>query len=143
MFEQFWDNVLSFKKRYDQALDPVAQRCGLTRMELDLLMFLHNNPGRATAADAVRLRRWTKSHVSAAVHSLEEKGLLAVSHPPGNRKTLRLTPLPAAGDIIRQGAAAQERFTDMLSRGITPEERDVMDRVAGKIARNIQENEQK
>ena len=143
MFEEFWDNVLSFKKRYDQALDPVAQRCGLTRMELDLLMFLHNNPERATAAEAVRLRRWTKSHVSAAVHSLEEKGLLAVSHPPDNRKTRRLAPLPAAGDIIRQGAAAQKRFTEMLSRGITPEERDVMDRVAGKIARNIQENEQK
>lgn len=143
MFEQFWDSMLSFKKRYDQALDPVAQRCGLTRMELDLLLFLHNNPEHATAAQAVRLRRWTKSHVSAAAHSLEEKGLLAADHPPGNRKTLRLTPLPAAGEIIRQGAAAQERFAQLLSRGITPEERAVMNRVAGRIARNIKENEQK
>ena len=59
MFELFWDNLLIFKKRYDQALDPVAQACGLTRMELDLLLFLHNNPTRNTAAEAVRLRRCT------------------------------------------------------------------------------------
>lgn len=94
MFELFWDNLLTFKKRYDQALDPVAQACGLTRMELDLLLFLHNNPTRNTAAEAVRLRRWSKSHVSAAVHALEEKGLLSAGHPPGNRKVLRLTPCP-------------------------------------------------
>ena len=143
MLDEFWDNVLSFKKRYDQALDPVAQACGLTRMELDLLLFLHNNPERATAAEAVRLRRWTKSHVSAAVHGLEGKGLLAVSHPPGNRKTLRLVPLPAAEGAIRQGAAAQARFTALLGRDITAEERAVMERVARKIARSLQETERK
>ena len=50
MTEGFWDNVLLLKGLYDQALDPVAQRWKLTRMELDLLLFLHNNPDRATAA---------------------------------------------------------------------------------------------
>ena len=67
----FWDNVLLFKGLYDQTLDPVAQRWNLTRMELDLLLFLHNNPTRNTAAEAVRLRRWTKSHVSAAIRDLK------------------------------------------------------------------------
>ena len=65
MTEAFWDNVLLFKGAYDQALDPVAQRWSLTRMELDLLLFLANNPAHNTAAEAVRLRQWTKSHVSA------------------------------------------------------------------------------
>ena len=78
MTEGFWDKVLLLKGLYDQTLDPVAQRWKLTRMELDLLLFLHNNPDHATAAEAVRLRRWTKSHVSAAAHSLEEKGLLSL-----------------------------------------------------------------
>ena len=143
MFEEFWENMLLFKKLYDEALDPVAQRCGLTRMELDLLLFLHNNPTRNTAAEAVRLRRWTKSHVSTAVHALENKGLLAVGHPPGNRKTLRLTPLPAAEDIISQGAAAQNWFIETEKQGITPEELALMEQVFQKIARNIQNIEKK
>ena len=89
MTEEFWDSVLLFKGLYDRTLDPVAQRWALTRMELDLLLFLHNNPGSATAAEAVRLRQWTKSHVSAAVHSLKARGLLSAQHPQGNRKTLQ------------------------------------------------------
>lgn len=143
MYHAFWDNMLLLKKLYDQALDPVAQRCGLTRMELDLLLFLHNNPEYATAAEAVRLRRWTKSHVSSAAHGLAEKGLLSAGHPPGNRKTLRLTPLPAAGEIIAQGAAAQRQFVEAMSRGITPEELAMMEQVAEKITRNLRDIEKK
>ena len=142
MFELFWDNLLIFKKRYDQALDPVAQACGLTRMELDLLLFLHNNPTRNTAAEAVRLRRWSKSHVSAAVHALEEKGLLSAGHPPGNRKVIRLTPLPAAQEILRQGLEAQARFFAALNRGVTPEERHTMEQLLKKFARNLRDYEE-
>lgn len=135
------EHLLLLHKLYDQALDPVAQSCGLNRMELDLLLFLHNNPTHNTAAEAVQMRRWTKSHVSAAVHTLEAKGLLAASHPPGNRKLRRLTLLPAADGIICQGVAAQNRFQDILNRGVTPEERRLMKLVLQKIIRNLQDSQ--
>ncbi len=143
MCQTFWENILLFKKLYDETLDPVALDSGLTRMELDLLLFLHNNPEYNTAADAVRLRRWTKSHVSAAVHGLERKGLLSASHPPGNRKILRLNPLPAAGGIIRQGTAAQGRFVDALTQGIPPEELALVEQAVQKITRNIRKLDKK
>lgn len=142
MLNLFLENLSAFKKRYDQALDPVAQRCGLTRMELDLLLFLHNNPSRNTAAEAVRLRRWTKSHVSAAARALQDKGLLSAGHPPGNRKVIRLTPLPAADGILRQGTEAQARFFAILSRGVTSEERRSMEQLLEKIARNLRDYEE-
>lgn len=143
MTAPFWDNVLLFKGAYDQALDPVAQRWGLTRMELDLLLFLANNPARNTAADAVRLRQWTKSHVSAAVHSLKGRGLLSAEHPEGNRKILRLTPLPAAGEVILDGQAAQQSFFQAMRRGFTPKEEQVLESISEKIARNIRETMKK
>lgn len=139
MTGDFWDNVLLLKGLYGQALDPVAQRWALTRMELDLLLFLHNNPGHATAAEAVRLRQWSKSHVSAAVHSLRARGLLDVRHPQGNRKTLRLTPLPAAQPLLRDGAQAQRAFFQAMRRDFTPEEERALDAIAEKIARNIRD----
>ena len=142
MLNLFLENLSAFKKRYDQALDPVAQACGLTRMELDLLLFLHNNPSRNTAAEAVRLRRWTKSHVSAAARALQDRGLLAAGHPPGNRKVIRLTPLPAADGILRQGLEAQARFIAAFSRGVTPEERQTMEQLLEKIARNLRDYEE-
>lgn len=139
MTEAFWDNVLLFKGAYDQALDPVAQRWSLTRMELDLLLFLANNPAHNTAAEAARLRQWSKSHVSAAVHALQDKSLLSAQHPEGNRKTLLLTPLPAAGEIIHAGQEAQRAFFRSMRRGFTPEEGRAMDAIAEKIARNIRD----
>ena len=137
MTEAFWDNVLLFKGLYDQTLDPVAQRWKLTRMELDLLLFLTNNPIHNTAAEAVRLRRWTKSHVSAAVHSLQDKGLLFAQHPEDNRKTLLLTPLPSARDMIQDGLAAQKSFYKIMCRGFTPEDEQALESISEKIAQNI------
>ena len=137
MSGSFWDNALLFKGLYDQALDPVAQRWALTRMELDLLLFLANNPGRNTAAEAVRLRQWTKSHVSAAVHSLRAKGLLSAEHPEDNRKVLLLIPLPAAGEILRDGQAAQRSFYQAMHQGFTPEEEQLLESISIKIAQNI------
>ena len=139
MTEAFWDNVLLFKGAYDQALDPVAQRWSLTRMELDLLLFLANNPAHNTAAEAVRLRQWTKSHVSAALHALQNKGLLSAEPPEDNRKTLLLTPLPAAGDVIRTGQDAQRNLFQSMRQGFTPEEEQVLASIAEKIARNIRD----
>lgn len=137
MTEVFWDHVLLFKGLYDQTLDPVAQRWKLTRMELDLLLFLTNNPLHNTAAEAVRLRRWTKSHVSAAVHSLRDKSLLSAEHPDDNRKTLLLTPLPAAQDIIQDGLTAQRSFYQIMCQGFTPGDEQALESISRKIAQNI------
>lgn len=139
MTDSFWDNALLFKGLYDQALDPVAQRWNLTRMELDLLLFLANNPTHNTAAEAVRLRQWTKSHVSAAAHSLQDKGMLSAEHPESNRKTLLLTPLSAADEIVRDGQAAQQSFYHAMLRGFTPAERQALEDISKKIARNIRD----
>ena len=59
--------VRTLKRAYDAALKPVAEAHGLTRNEVDVLLFLANNPGYDTARDIVELRgpspisasRWT------------------------------------------------------------------------------------
>ena len=139
MTEPFLEHVLLLKEAYDRTLDPVAQRWRLTRMELDLLLFLANNPAHNTAAEAVRLRQWTKSHVSAAVHALQDKGLLSAVHPEGNRKTLLLTPLPAAGELIRDGQKAQRTFFQDMRRDFTPSEEQALEAILKKIARNVRD----
>lgn len=139
MTEAFLENVLLLKEAYDHTLDPVAQRWGLTRMELDLLLFLHNNTDHATAAEAVRLRQWTKSHVSAAVHALKTRGLLSAQHPEGNRKTLRLTLLPTAGPILQEGREAQRTFFQTMRRGFTRSEEQALESISEKIARNVRD----
>ena len=139
MTESFLEHVVVFKDAYERAQGPGGPRGGRTPMEQDRRLFLHNNPGSATAAEAVRLRQWTKSHVSAAVHSLKVRGLLSAAHMEGNRKTLRLTPLPAAESILQEGREAQCAFFQAMRRDFTgPEERALED-ILKKIARNVRD----
>ena len=53
MLFDLWDGLSLFKKIYDQSLEPVCKKYQLTRMELDILLFLANNPGYDTAKDII------------------------------------------------------------------------------------------
>ena len=125
------------KRAYDQAMEPVCARHEITRMELDVLLFLANNPGHDTAAELVSLRGLTKSHVSAAVATLTERGLLTGSHRGGNRKTIHLAPLPAAQAIIADGRAAQQQLYAALLQGFTPAERALLQRAGDRFVQNL------
>lgn len=125
------------KRAYGQALEPVCDRHGLTRMEMDVLLFLANNPGTDTAADLVHLRRLPKSHVSAAVNALAERALIRREYRGGNRKTAHLCPTAEAEAPIADGRAAQREFGQALTEGVAPEELEHLLRTARKMIENL------
>ena len=67
------DTIQLAKKRYAQLLDPLCDTWDLNKTEVDILLFLANNPGLDRAADIVRIRQITKSHVSLSVSNLEQR----------------------------------------------------------------------
>ncbi|MFR2664218.1 MAG: MarR family transcriptional regulator, partial [[Clostridium] scindens] len=64
MLFDLWDGLSLFKKIYDQSLEPVCKKYQLTRMELDILVFMGTIPGYDSAMDIIVRRRLTKSDVS-------------------------------------------------------------------------------
>lgn len=44
MIIDFLDTITTIKKLYTVSLEPVCKQYNLTRMELDILLFLANNP---------------------------------------------------------------------------------------------------
>lgn len=125
------------KRAYDGALEPVCGRHGLTRMEMDVLLFLANNPEMDTASALVSVRRLPKSHVSAAVNALAERGLIQREYRGGNRKTAHLCPTAAADAPIADGRAVQREFGRTLTEGIAPEELEQMLSTARRMVENI------
>ena len=119
-----FNNILTLthfaRRSYDHMIMPICARHNITRMELDVLLFLANNPGHDTAAELVSLR-----------------GLLARSHRDGNRKTVHLTPLPAASPIIADGQAAQQQLAQTLIAGFSSEELNRLNGAAERIIENM------
>ncbi len=120
-------------KLYGTLFLPLLEQHGLTQIEMDILLFLANNPEYDTAKDIVEARRIAKSHVSVGVESLAARGLLQRFYADGNRKVIHLKPAPQAAEIIRQGRAVQQHYGELLMQGLLPQEKqqlfDLLERV--------------
>ena len=127
----------AFARGYNRALGGLAEEWGLSRAEVDVLLFLQNNPGCNTAREVVELRGMAKSGVSKAVDALVRRGYLAAAPDGRDRRVVRLELLPAARPAVEAGCAAQAAFWEKLRRGISPQEGAVMAAVFAKLMDNL------
>ena len=104
----FWDQHKTITSCYELFTRKVCDRYQLTQMEYDILMFLHNNPKHNTAADIVKIRKSTKSHVSTSLKALENKGLIERIQSARNKKHIEIVILNKAESIIEDGMKAQK-----------------------------------
>ena len=133
----FFSRSQGMKKLYGKLFEPLLTQYALTQLEMDILLFLANNPQWDTARDIVELRHLTKSHVSMGIESLVRRGILERFYRDGNRKTIHLRLLPAAWEIARQGQAIQRQYSELLVADFSPEEKALLDGFLDRIARNV------
>ena len=131
------DHYASGEYLYDRMCAPLCQKYGLTHMEFVVLMFLANNPDFDTAAQIVKFRRLTKSHVSLAVRALLEKNLLIGVDGVDDRRTIHLSLLEDAQEIVKEGREVQTQFFETIFEGFSGEERKQMAEFMNRIDENI------
>ena len=137
MNSNFLDSVQHAKRAYSKFQEPVCKQWNLTQKELDILLFLYNNPTYDRAVDIVNLRGITKSHVSMSVRSLEEKAFLLCSVHPKDRRTVLLELTDAGRHVAAQARQVQESFFQSLYEGIDPKDLAIWNRVRNQISDNI------
>ena len=65
-----WEHQNAVKTLYSKCVGEICVWHGITRMELDILLFLANNPCFDTATEIVEIRYLSKSQVSSSVKLL-------------------------------------------------------------------------
>ena len=133
----YFENLQRARKIYARMLTPVCQKWALTRNALDVLLFLHNNPGLDRAADIVSRRGMTKSHVSQSVADLEKRGLLYRREDENDRRTVHLMLSETATQIAKEGVDTQRQYFAALFRGLTREELSAWRAITEKVSDNI------
>lgn len=136
----FWDKHKTIISYYELLSGAVCDRYELTQMEYDILMFLHNNPQNNTAAEIVKIRKSTKSHVSTSLKNLENKKLIERKQSEENKKHVEIFLLDKAELIVEEGINAQKQFAQNVLSGLTEEEKDMCLRVFNKICNNAEEH---
>lgn len=133
----YLDSIQLSKKKYAHTLESLCTRHDLTRNELDVILFLANNPGFDRAADIVAIRKIAKSHVSLSVGNLEKRGLLVRELEAGDRRTAHLKLTDAALPIAAEGKALQQQFFSRIFEGLSQQDLEIFGSVLERICENI------
>ena len=135
----FWDQHKTITSCYEMLTRKVCEKYQLTQMEYDILIFLHNNPQHNTAAEIVKIRKSTKSHVSSSLKNLENRGLVERIQSADNKKHIEIVLLEKAVPIIEDGIKVQKEFAKTVLQGLTQEEKRICTEVFNKICKNADE----
>lgn len=111
-----------FKKFYAHRFRSLLEESGLTMREMDVLLFLANNPLYDTARDIADLRGLSKSQVSQAVDLLAAEGLLLRTPDVYDRRIIHLSITPEGLPLSQAAQAAQADCVQHLLAGLTPEQ---------------------
>ncbi|MDE7262861.1 MAG: MarR family transcriptional regulator [Oscillospiraceae bacterium] len=137
MLPSFFIRSRGMVKLYNELFGALLEKYGLTQLEVDILLFLANNPPYDTARDIVEKRHIAKSHVSAGVESLADRGLLERFRQDGNRKTIHLQLTAGAEPIVEEGRAVQRRYGQILLNGFSDQEQEQLFRALERVGENV------
>lgn len=134
----FWDEHKTITRYYEMKVSGVCAKYQFRQLEYDMLMFIYNNPAYNTAADIVRIRKSTKSHVSTSLKVLEDRGLIERRVDKDNKKRITIHLLQLANEVIEDGKWAQKEFAQDMFDGLTEEEIKVFMNVFQKVYDNAE-----
>lgn len=124
---------------YSEAEKAVMEQYGMTAIEVDVMLFLANNPQFDTAAEIVSVRRIAKSHVSMAVSKLTARGFLKKLRDEKDRKKIHLRITENASPMVRDAQQFQKDFRTSILKGFSEEEKHQMEMFVDRIVRNIRD----
>ena len=135
----FFETARRAQKSYSRLMEPVCKKWNLTHNELDVLLFLANNPDYTTARDIVEIRKIKANLVSVNVDRLVQEGYLERRAVAGDRRKTQLLCTEKAQPVIARGREVQERFFARLLQNTDAATREAFFRTMEVIGKNLDE----
>lgn len=126
-----------FKKLYEKKCEVIMEEYKLRKVEIDILYFLSNCGSYDTAKDIMKLRYLSKAHISKAIENLVHRNYVVCCPDTEDKRWIHLKLTDTAQPVIEKIKKVRKSLYDIIYAGITEEEKNVIIRVASRIARNI------
>ena len=134
---QFYVMARRLEDAYAAQMRSLCKETGVAQTAMDILLFLHNNPGYDTARDICTYRQLKPALVSLYVENLVQSGHLRRESVPEDRRKCRLILTDQALPVIQKGLAVQSAFTARMLDGLSEEDLAAGQRCLAAINRNI------
>ena len=125
--------IRQFRRYYDRQFEALLASAGLSMREMDVVLFLANNPDCDTAREVSELRGLAKSKVSGAVDLLAERGLLRRAPDTADRRVVHLALTEQGMALSRAGQRIQSRCLEALLSGLTHAEAEQFQSLLEKV----------
>lgn len=125
---------------YGMIYEDISSELKLTQLEIDILLFLINNPEFNTARDIVNLRGFAKSNVSTAIEALQRKEYLSVLTDPDNRRIHRLALRVHNQEVFDRLITRQRESFSLMLKGFSQEEIGQLHSFMERMDRNMLES---
>lgn len=133
VFSKFLQFSHQFQQFYGQSFQPLMQAGTLSMREINILLFLGNNPAFDTARDITELRGIPKSQVSQAVDLLVTKGFLTRKPDASDRRIIHLNLTSTGQEMAQRAQTVQSACFQHLLDSLQPKERKTFLHLADKI----------
>ena len=131
--------IRQFRRYYDRQFEALLASAGLSMREMDVVLFLANNPDCTTARDIVEIRKIKANLVSVNVDRLVQEGYLERRAVAGDRRKTQLLCTEKAQPVIARGREVQERFFARLLHNTDAATREAFFRTMEVIGKNLDE----
>ena len=134
--EEMLKQYAQIRKAYAKHLCNAMKHENFSPSEIDILIFLSNNPSIHTSKELTLYLGISKSLVCRSVESLLQRGLLTTKEDTKDRRIQRLNITDQAYPVIREIKQCQKIFTDYVMKDISEEEMERLEQTMKKINQN-------
>lgn len=136
--EVFIKQSSNIRKAYAKLCFPSLAHFKFSPSEIDILIFLSNNPSINTSKQLVMYLDISKSLVCRSIDTLVERGLLVGEIDSTDRRIQRLSLSQKSQEVIQILKECQTSFSALITGDITPEDLLKTQEVLEHIAKNIE-----
>ena len=132
-----YDYTVIALSAYAKATDAVCEKYSIPHRDLDILLFLHDNPNVATATDIVKKLNISKSYVSLSLRALQERGLVTGEFKGTDRKSIYLYVNDSANEMLAEADEARRQFSQAIVADFSDEEKKELLSYLSRIKKNL------
>ncbi len=137
----FWECFSKGKAFYRKCFEFVCKEYGLSYTELDILMFLEENPECDTAGAITENRGIAKPNVSTALRKLMERGFVCGTPSKQDRRVIQLQLCDKSQPVLTHANTAKTHFFQALLKNFSTEELQNMEQCFSRLMQNITDAE--
>lgn len=135
--KDFLFSTYEMKKAYQKNFYESSKKYQLTQNEIDVLLFLSNNPNYNRASDIIKYRCLTKSHVSLSIDALTKRSIIHKTVDAQDQRVIHLTINPTNQPMILELQKLQKQFMNQLVKNIDEEDLEIFKNIWGLMIQNI------